>query len=135
MNGGQMKTPARGQAQPGQDNRSATAAGISEVSQPKGRAKRARLYQVHPGGDGKPFTVSLKGREAWALDQLIEAGAGGCTPITHPAPRWSGYVFGMRGYGIPIETIHEPHGGEFAGTHGRYILRARVVRVVGGKRC
>lgn len=128
MSGEQVKTPARGQAQPGLENRSATAAGISKVSQPKGRAKRAGLYRIYPEGDGKPFTVSLKGREAWALDQLIEAGAKGCTPITHPAPRWSGYVFDLRGHGIPIETIHEKHGGEFAGTHGRYILRARVVK-------
>ncbi len=129
MSGGQMKTPARGQAQPGQDNRSATAAGISKVSQPKGRAKRAGLYQIHPEGPKEPFTINIKGREAWALDQLVEAGAMGCTPITNPAPRWSGYVFDLRERGVPIDTLHEPHGGEFAGTHGRYILRAHVVRI------
>lgn len=31
MRGGQMETPARGQAQPGQDGRFATAAGISDT--------------------------------------------------------------------------------------------------------
>lgn len=58
----------------------------------------------------------------------MEAGAKGCTPITNPAPRWSGYVGKLRGYGVPIETIREKHGGEFAGTHARYVLRARVVK-------
>jgi hypothetical protein len=68
MGGGQMKTPAHGQVQPGQDNRYANAAGIPKVSQPKRCAKRAGLYQIHPDG------------------------------------------------------------GAFAGTYGRYILRAQVVK-------
>jgi hypothetical protein len=33
MNGGQMKTPARGQAQPGQDSRLATAVGTQNLAQ------------------------------------------------------------------------------------------------------
>jgi hypothetical protein len=130
MTGGQIKTPARGQALPGHDNRYATAADISKVSQVKNRAKRAGTYQIQPV-DGEPFTIAAKGREAWALERLMEAGANGCTPITQPAPRWSSYVHKLRERGVPIETIHEPHGGEFSGTHGRYILRAQVVK---GKR-
>ncbi len=39
--------------------------------------------------DGLPFTI--QGRDAWALSELIEAGAKGCTPIDHPGPRWSAY--------------------------------------------
>lgn len=54
----------------------------------------------------------------------------GCTPIDHPRPRWSDYVFKLkRRYGLSIETIHEPHSGEFPGHHGRYILKSRVVRL------
>ena len=128
LTGGQIKTPARGQALPGHDNRYATAAGICKVSHTKNRAIRAGTYQIHPNDGSKPFTISLKGREAWALDQLMEAGVKGCTPIANPAPRWSAYVFDLRERGVPIETIHEPHGGEFSGTHGRYILRAQVVK-------
>lgn len=64
-----------------------------------------------------------KGREAWALYELILAGVRGCTPINNPAPRWSHYVFLLRRAGLNIETIDEAHGGPFAGTHARYVLR------------
>jgi hypothetical protein len=128
MKGGQNETPARGQAQPGQGNRYAEAAGTSKVTQAKGRAKRAGLYEIHPEGGGESFTIEAGGREAWALDMLTEAGPRGCTPIEQPAPRWSAYVHRLRGFGVPIETINEPHGGAFAGTHGRYVLRARAVK-------
>lgn len=127
MTGGHNETPARGQAQPGRGGRYAEAAGTSKIAQGTGRAKRCGLYEIHPEG-GEPFTIEAKGREAWALDRLTEAGPRGCTPIEQPAPRWSAYVHRLRALGVPIETLHEPHGGAFAGTHGRYILRARVVK-------
>ena len=125
MSGGQMETPARGQAQPGQDGRLATAAGIQSIAKGTARAKAGGLYHIIPEG-GEPFDLYAKGREAWALDRLRAAGPKGCTPITEPAPRWSAYVHKLRERGVPIETIYEPHGGEFSGTHGRYILRADV---------
>jgi hypothetical protein len=37
-------------------------------------------------------------------------------------------VFSLRSMGLPIETIHEPHGGAYPGTHARYILRATLVQ-------
>lgn len=70
----------------------------------------------------QPRTFELKGRLGWAMVQLVEAGAKGVTPITRPAPRWSGYVFDLRELGIPIETIMEPHKGSYPGTHARYVL-------------
>ncbi len=126
MSGGQVKTPARGQAQPGQSNRYATAAGTSKIAQAKGGAKRAGLFAIHPEAGGEPFTIEAHGREAWALDHLAKAGPRGCTPIEQPAPRWSAYVHRLRGLGVPIETVTEAHSGAFAGWHGRYVLRARV---------
>ena len=55
------------------------------------------------------------------------AGAAGCTPIDNPGPRWSHYVFKLkRVFGLRIETITEAHGGDFKGTHARYVLRSRV---------
>lgn len=128
MTGGQNGNPGARAAQPGQGNRYAEAAGTSKVTQGKGRAKRSGVYEIHPEGDGEPFTIEAGGREAWALDRLTEAGPRGCTPIAQPAPRWSAYVHRLRALGVPIETRHEPHGGAFAGTHGRYILRARAVK-------
>lgn len=127
MGGGQMETPARREPQPGQDGRFATAAGTCKIAQAKGRAKRGSLYRVTLE-TGETFTIHAKGRDAWALDRLAEAGPKGCTPITEPAPRWSGYVFNLRALGVPVETVTEAHRGEFAGHHARYILRARVAK-------
>jgi hypothetical protein len=79
------------------------------------------------GADAVQFTV--KGRDRWALECLMAAGARGCTPIDNPGPRWSGYMFNLRHLGLDIETITEPHGGAFAGHHGRYVLRSHVTRV------
>lgn len=130
MDGGQNKTPAREQARYG--NRDAEAAGPCSATpynftwiQPRQRAER-QLYLIHPEGGDEPFTIEAKGRDAWTLDRLSEAGARGCTPITQPAPRWSAYVHNLRGLGVPIETVREPHRGDFPGTHARYVLRASV---------
>lgn len=79
-------------------------------------------FGVEP--DGPPLRVN--GRNAWALLELHKAGERGCTPITTPGPRWSGYVFNLRCMGLAIETIHESHGGPFTGSHARYVLRSRI---------
>lgn len=128
MLGGQSRTPERGLAHPRLENRSATAAGTSTIPRSQARAKRGGFYTVTLR-DGDTFVQHIRGREAWALERLAEAGPIGCTPITEPAPRWSAYVHLLRQRGIPIETLHEPHGGEFSGTHARYILRASVQKV------
>lgn len=82
----------------------------------------ARFSVLNDGSP--PLTITVKGRDRWALEMLMQAGAKGCTPITRPAPRWSAYVFKLRAQGVRIETIHETHGGPFAGNHARYILRS-----------
>ena len=74
----------------------------------------------------------MKGRVRWTLDQLRQAGVTGCTPIQNPAPRWSAYVKTLREMGVPIETIREPHEGDYPGFHGRYVLRATVTQAKGG---
>jgi hypothetical protein len=76
---------------------------------------------------GAARILELKGRDAWALTELIRAGDLGCTPIDTPGPRWSGYVHKLRHrYGLDILTVTEPHGGPYKGTHARYILRSFV---------
>lgn len=73
--------------------------------------------------DGTTRTITPIGRDAWALENLVIAGSRGCTPITTPGPRWSGYVHKLRKkYGLSIRTIEEKHDGQFAGTHARYVL-------------
>lgn len=69
------------------------------------------------------------GREAWALNELIQAGKSGLTTLTRPAPRWSHYILCLRRSGLTIETKTERHGGPYSGNHGRYILRTKVRRV------
>ncbi|MCO6409049.1 winged helix domain-containing protein [Hoeflea alexandrii] len=76
-------------------------------------------FRIEPDGQMQ----IAKGRDAWALLKLEKAGESGCTPITTPGPRWSAYVFNLRGMGLIIETIYESHDGPFPGTHARYVLR------------
>ena len=86
-------------------------------------SKRVQIRaRIEP--DGR--IVELVGREAWAMRNLVTAGEKGCTPIDNPGPRWSGYVYSLRGYGFVIETIHERHAGPFPGSHARYVLRTGV---------
>ena len=61
MDGGQNKTPARGQAQPGQGNRYAETAGTPTITHAKGAAKAAGLYRIQPE-TGDAFTIEAKGR-------------------------------------------------------------------------
>jgi hypothetical protein len=82
----------------------------------------------------QPRMLNLKGRSGWAMVQLVESGATGVTPFTRPAPRWSAYVFDLRELGIPIETIREPHKGNYPGLHARYVLSCDAeVQVLGSK--
>jgi hypothetical protein len=82
------------------------------------------MIKVQIGTNGQVVTV--RGRDAWALLELKAANENGCTPIDHPGPRWSGYVYKLRNAGIIIETIRESHGGPFGGQHARYVLRSPV---------
>lgn len=88
-------------------------------------------FAIHAGENGVQI-LELKGREEWALSNLLAAGTRGCTPIDHPGPRWSDYVFKLKKRGIVIETVTEAHGGPYAGHHARYVLRSRIERLSGG---
>lgn len=97
------------------------------------RQKRAVTFTVTPNDPcAAPVTITFSGRVLWALERLLAAGCRGCTPITEPAPRWAAYVHTLRGFGVPIQTIHEEREGDFPGTHARYVLRATVTPETGG---
>ncbi|MBZ0216945.1 MAG: hypothetical protein K8F25_10365 [Fimbriimonadaceae bacterium] len=66
--------------------------------------------------------LSTKGRESWALAQLIVTGPKGFTTLERPAPRTAHYVHLLRKHGLPVQTIEEAHGGTYRGTHARYRL-------------
>ncbi|MXQ08041.1 hypothetical protein GQ651_09315 [Alphaproteobacteria bacterium GH1-50] len=76
--------------------------------------------------EGYDSPIALKGRTAWALQQLIIAGSTGVSTVDRPAPRWSAYVEKLRKKGIHVDTKWERHGGAFPGRHGVYVLRSVV---------
>lgn len=92
-----------------------------------------------PAANPQPKTIAIvdgvqktfSGRFGWSLEELVNAGNRGITPIERPAPRWSHYVFRLRRRGVRIETIPERHGGRYSGRHGRYRLKSEV-RILGG---
>ena len=85
----------------------------------------ADVVEMHLRRENGSILV-LKGRTAWTAHVLLGAGERGITPIERPAPRWSDYVFKIRGEGIVIETLDEKHGGSFKGVHARYVWRTPV---------
>lgn len=89
------------------------------------RKPKSVTYRTTPEAPCQTAT----GRNAWALLALWKAGTQGVTPIDTPAPRWSGYVHNLRRAGVPIETVHEKHGGPYPGTHARYVLRATELKI------
>ena len=92
-----------------------------------------RKLTVAVADESGEHNVTVIGRDAWALQELINAGQKGCTPLDNPAPRWSHYVWKLRQAGVAVETIHERHGGDFPGHHARYVLTSRVRIVEGGE--
>ena len=120
--------------EPGRVDSHAIAANTQTIAQRKAsRHNGGTAYHVKTAS-GDAFYIVVSGRVRWALDQLCKAGTAGCTPIDQPAPRWSAYIFDLRGMGVEIDTLHEPHEGEFAGFHGRYVLRSTVTRTAQGGR-
>lgn len=112
--------------EPGRIESHAETAIIQTIAQRKAARHNGGTPYTITSTDGRAFIIVISGRVQWALDQLRKAGAVGCTPIYNPAPRWSAYVFSLREIGVQIETITEPHEGDFPGHHARYVLRCGV---------
>jgi hypothetical protein len=114
------------QQEPGRVDGHALAADTQTIAQRKpARHNGGTAYSVTTT-DGLAFVVLVSGRVRWALDQLLKAGTTGCKPIHNSAPRWSAYIFDLRGIGVEVETITETHAGDFPGHHARYVLRSGV---------
>ncbi|WP_226804154.1 hypothetical protein [Amylibacter sp. SFDW26] len=91
---------------------------------PKKQVRKGKFLIQNERQD--PFEINVTGRVMWALENLMD---GPCTPINRPAPRWSDYIFRLRGEGVQIHTEHEEHRGEFPGTHGKYHLLSKVTPI------
>jgi hypothetical protein len=77
----------------------------------------------------EPTPLVLTKRAEFFLEEMMTAGADGITTIDYPGVRVGDAVHKLRKAGVNIETKYEQHGGEFAGAHGRYLLRSKVVRL------
>ena len=84
----------------------------------------AVLVQDPSGEAGRTITVTWP-RAQWTLRKLMAAGAAGLTAADLPAGlALNRYIHELRRLGFIIETTHERHDGEFAGTHGRFRLKS-----------
>jgi hypothetical protein len=80
----------------------------------------------------KPALVplaQLTKRATFFLAELLAAGREGISTIAYPGVRVGDAIHKLRKAGVEIETHYVEHGGEFAGHHGRYVLRSRIVRL------
>lgn len=74
--------------------------------------------------------VVQEGRNAQILDLLIDRGPDGLSAAeVAPGVRLAAHIERLRKAGVPIDTIHERHGGTFPGRHARYRLAREVRRV------
>lgn len=90
----------------------------------------ADVVEIHVRiGDEAAPIKRFRGRFAWTLAALIDAGPKGITTLERPAPRLSHYIFRLRRDGVPIATEEERHAGPFAGSHARYRLSVPVFAV------
>jgi hypothetical protein len=87
------------------------------------------VYRIRPKGCDETFDVILKGRAAWAFEQLAAAGLRGCTALDPPRPRWAAYINRLRANRVPILRETERHEGRFPGWHARYFLWGTAERV------
>lgn len=89
--------------------------------------RRLIAFIVYDVEEGDPRTIRPVGRDAQTLARLLHARSTGITSLERPTPRLSHYIFKLRSvYALNIETVTEPHGGEFAGRHAVYVLRSNV---------
>jgi hypothetical protein len=79
--------------------------------------------------DGTVQLLELAGREECALSHLLGAGDHKCKPIDAPVWRWSNDMFKLRRRAVDIATLNKPHGGPYAGTQTRYVLKSTIERL------
>jgi hypothetical protein len=73
-----------------------------------------------------PTPIKVPKRAMFLLDALYKAGVEGITTIEFPGVRVSAGILHLRKAGVDVQTLYESHDGEFAGRHGRFVLRSRV---------
>lgn|GEM_PF-6336428 len=104
--------------------------GIGTPTSKKTRARKNTTFSITCVVMPNRNVLTIKGRLAWCLRELLAAGDEGITAYEKPTPHVSDYVRRLRkNYGLRIETEREKHGGLYPGIHARYRLKSEV-RVV-----
>ena len=102
----------------------ASLAAIGTNSQYTGKQQaRKRILARGPAGE-----FSVAGKDAMTLHALISVGKAGITALEQSntwALRLGAYIHRLRGHGLDIDTIREPHD-DIGGWHGRYVLNSQV---------
>ena len=128
----QCNAPRDWQAGTGQKCRKATSTYASTVSHHECCAKLLRPYFIFASLGRGPFEIQISGRNADTLERLIIAGQRGIAAVDlNPGNRLAAYICELRKLDLSIDTWMEPHGGQYAGRHARYVLQSIVMR--GGK--
>lgn len=99
----------------------ATIGTTRQYTSPRGRRKRILAHG--PAGE-----LLVSGKDAMALEALIKAKKCGVIALELSntcALRLGAYVPRLRGHGLDIETIREPHD-DIGGWHARYVLHSPV---------
>ena len=77
----------------------------------------------------QPLPLKLTKRAAQYLEDML-ARPEGISAIEYPGQRLADGIFKIRRAGLDVETLHESHQGSCPGTHARYRLRSKVVRML-----
>jgi hypothetical protein len=118
----QKETPKAARTAKGVNPASLSTLGIPK-QYTRQRQQRKRILAHGPAGK-----FSVFGKDAMALEALIDSGKSGVTALELSntwALRLGAYVHRLRGHGLDIETVREAHD-DMGGWHGRYILHSPV---------
>lgn len=118
----QKETPMAGGAAKGVYSASISTLGM-KANYTGQRSRRKRILAHGPAGN-----FSVAGKDAMALEALIESGKSGVIALELSntwALRLGAYVHRLRVHGLDIETVREAHD-DFGGWHARYVLHSPV---------
>lgn len=86
-----------------------------------------KVHVLDDNGNPVGNPIKFIGREAWACRELIKAGERGISSLHHIGPRLAHYVMKCWRAGLTVEMVKTAHAGPFAGWHGLYVLRSKLL--------
>lgn len=122
-------TPRGWRAATGQKHTKPASSYSLKISADEYCVKRLRRYFIFASVNDGPFEIQISGRNADTLERLIIVDQRGIAATElNPGNRLAAYIYELRKLGLNIDTWMEPHGGQYAGRHARYVLQSIVMR-------